>query len=310
MAHPLLSELGLDGPVGHPRARWGISGGWAGSVDLLLPEGGGVFDPALGGGADAEPEAVGQTVVGVELRRRPRGRDGVGARLHGAPGDDPVSRADAGVGRRFRPGDLRVPGVLHDDGAGTGHVATSESSGTVGTEGCGQARSRGAAPQRVAGGVHVELVGAGVDEGDGPGQVRATAAKIRAVLQCEGRVAVAGEPQGVRHRVVDGARVGETTARAAHGHPRPPARSAPLSRGNEDPGVPQRGIGGLLRLGVDAVEDDLAALTPPEQVAHDVDRGVRVDEGVPGEQAGHVGQGVAGPGWVEGDGEQKTAVVL
>ncbi|MFC2267066.1 MAG: hypothetical protein ACFNKK_04695 [Peptidiphaga sp.] len=58
------------------------------------------------------------------------------------------------------------------------------------------------------------------------------------------------------------------------------------------------------------MEDDLAALTPPERIIDDVDRGVRVDEGVPGEQAGHVGQGVAGPGWVEGDGEQKTAVVL
>ena len=58
------------------------------------------------------------------------------------------------------------------------------------------------------------------------------------------------------------------------------------------------------------VEDGRTVPTTREHVVDHIDRGARVDVGVPGEQVGDVGQGVAGPGRVEGDGEQEAAVVL
>ena len=51
--------------------------------------------------------------------------------LYGAPGGDRVRGADAGVGGRLGAGDLPQARVLHDDGAGAGHVVAPEPGGPV-----------------------------------------------------------------------------------------------------------------------------------------------------------------------------------
>ena len=63
----------------------------------MLPEADGIADPAFGYGACAKAEAVGKTVVGMELGRDAEGGERFQAALHGAPRGDAVGRATTGV---------------------------------------------------------------------------------------------------------------------------------------------------------------------------------------------------------------------
>ena len=219
-----------------------------------------------------------QTGIAVKLRVNPQAGQRLQTGLHDPPGGDAVGISHAGVGGGIVRGVLAQAGVLHDHRAGAGQIIAAEGCGAVGSQPGRHPCARRAAPQGVAGGVHLQLAGVVKDKGNGPGQILAGGLRPGTVDEGKGVVAHAGQLQGVRKAVVHGAHIGESASRVAHGEPRPR-----LPPEKEEPRILLGRIGGLLLVGINIIEDGLTGQSPLLQRVDNLHRLIGVDVAVVGQ---------------------------
>ena len=206
--------------------------------------------------------------------------------LHGTPACDAVIGPHAGIGGRVALCVLTVTRVLHDDRSGPGQIPAAEACRTIAAQICRHPRSGGAAPERVAGGIHFQLVRVFKNKCDSPRQILTGGLRARAVNQCKSVVAHFGQFQRMGETVVHGPDIGETAASVAYGK-----AFAGSTLEEKQSRVFLGGVSRFFLICINVIEDRIACFGVEVHIIYDFHGLVRVDIVVPSQP--QVPQGIS-----------------